>query len=124
MAKILVADDDTLSLDALALTLSGDGHEVLRAANGQEAYDLVQKHQPDLVFLDTAMPIFDGYETCALIRKDPEIPATLPIVFLTSIDSDARIIDKVGGTARLPKNHGAVELRDLVVNLLGPLAVP
>ena len=124
MAKILVADDDASSLEVISLALSGEGHDVVSAGNGQEAYELAQSEQPDLVFLDIMMPIYNGYETCQLIRNDPSIPATLPIVFLTSLDSDKRMMEKVGATDFLPKRHMVVELRDLLVKHLGPLAMP
>ncbi len=124
MAKILIADDDTLSLEEMASTISAEGHEVLCATDGQQACELTLSQQPDLVILGASLPIFTGYETCALIRNDPSNPPTLPIVIVTSVDFDSRMLDKVGATKRLPKNHSVIELRDLLVSLLGPLAVP
>ncbi|MCL4695179.1 MAG: response regulator, partial [Candidatus Hydrogenedentes bacterium] len=82
VARILVADDDTASLDVMALALTAEGHEVSCATNGQEAYELTLHDKPDLVFLDIMMPVYSGYETCELLRNDPEVPSELPIVFL------------------------------------------
>ncbi|MFA6241761.1 MAG: response regulator [Candidatus Hydrogenedentales bacterium] len=119
MAKILVADDDMASLDVMALALSAEGHEVLCATNGQEAYEMALDNQPDLVLLDIMMPIYSGYEVCELLRNDTTVPANLPVVFLTSMDADKRMMEKVGATDHLPKRHMVVELRDLIIKHLG-----
>lgn len=124
MAKILVADDDMASLDVMALALSAEGHEVLCATNGQEAYEMTLTDQPDLVLLDIMMPIYSGYEVCELLRNDTSVPPELPIVFLTSMDADKRMMEKVGATDHLPKRHMVVELRDLIVKHLGEKANP
>ena len=124
MARILVADDDTASLDVMALALSADGHDVHCAANGQEAYELALTEKPDLVFLDIMMPVYNGDETCELLRNDPEVPKELPIVFLTSLDADTRMLEKVGASDHLPKRHMVVELRELLAKHLGPEANP
>lgn len=124
MARILVADDDTASLDVMALALSAEGHQVICAANGQEAYEIALQEKPDLVFLDIMMPIYSGYETCELLRNDPEVPKELPIVFLTSLDADTRMLEKVGASDHLPKRHMVVELREVLAKHLGPEANP
>ncbi|MBX7258804.1 MAG: response regulator [Candidatus Hydrogenedentes bacterium] len=124
MAKILVADDDMASLDVMALALSAEGHQVLCATNGQEAYELTLSDQPDLVLLDIMMPIYSGYEVCELLRNDTSVPPELPVVFLTSMDADKRMMEKVGATDHLPKRHMVVELRDLIIKHLGEKANP
>ena len=123
MANILIADDDAASLDVMVVALKAEGHEVVCASNGQEAYDMALSERPDLVFLDVMMPVFDGYEVCGRLRKDPETPSDLPIIFLTSLDPDGRRLDEVGATDYLPKHHMVVQLRDMLVKHLGPDAV-
>jgi len=124
MARILIADDDAASLDVMVVALEAEGHEVLCAANGQEALDRALADQPDMVFLDVMMPVFDGFETCKRLRADPEIPSELPIVFLTSLEPDARKLEEVGASDYLPKNHMVPQLRDMLVKHLGPDAAP
>ncbi|GMW02228.1 MAG: hypothetical protein AMXMBFR84_33640 [Candidatus Hydrogenedentota bacterium] len=123
MARILVADDDTSSLDVLTVALSAEGHDVLCASNGQEAYEMTASEKPDLVFLDVMMPVYDGYETCQLIRNDRTIPVTLPVIFLTSMDKDTNKMSSVGASGHLPKRHVVSELRDCLLEHLGPDAI-
>jgi len=123
MARILVADDDSASLDVMVVALQAEGHEVLCASNGQEAYEIAVAEQPDLVFLDVMMPVQDGYEACSMMRSDTSLPSNLPIVFLTSLDADTKMFEKVGASGYLPKRHMVVELRDLLIKYLGPDAI-
>jgi signal transduction histidine kinase len=66
--RILVADDNPDALESLALLLECDGHEVWKAANGAEAFELAQKCRPHLALLDIGMPLLDGYEAARRIR--------------------------------------------------------
>jgi signal transduction histidine kinase len=68
--RILVADDNPDALESLALLLECDGHEVWKAANGAEAYELAAKCQPHLALLDIGMPVLDGYEAARRIRSE------------------------------------------------------
>lgn len=63
--------------------LSGQGYEVVTAADGFEALSQIKDHCPDLVLLDIAMPRLDGYQTCALIRRYCRLPG-VPVVILSS----------------------------------------
>ena len=122
MALILIADDDSASFDVLAVALTAEGHEVLYAANGQEALEMAAGSRPDLIFLDVMMPVFDGYETCERMRNDPDIPEKLPIIFLTATEEDPRRIEQGGGSDYLTKRHMIAELQDMLVRHLGPKA--
>jgi signal transduction histidine kinase len=68
--RILVADDNPDALESLALLLECDGHEVWKAANGAEAFELAHKCQPHLALLDIGMPVLDGYEAARRIRSE------------------------------------------------------
>lgn len=67
--RILVADDNPDALASLALLLECDGHEVWKAVNGAEAYELAAKWQPQLALLDLGMPVLDGYEAARRMRE-------------------------------------------------------
>jgi signal transduction histidine kinase len=69
--RILVADDNPDALESLALLLECDGHEVWKAANGAEAFEVAEKCQPHLALLDIGMPVLDGYEAARRIRSEP-----------------------------------------------------
>jgi len=124
MARILLADDDLASLEVMTLALEAEGHEVLQVSNGQEAFEQTLSHRPDLVFLDVMMPVFDGYQTCEMMRNDPDIAPSLPIIFLTAVEVDNKRIEEVGASGYLSKRHAVTELRELLVRHLGPKANP
>ena len=69
--RILVADDNPDALESLALLLECDGHEVWKAANGAEAYEVAAERRPELALLDLGMPVLDGYETARRMRAEP-----------------------------------------------------
>ena len=116
MATILFASSDGALHGIFEAEIEGEGHTMLWAGDGQEAMELALAEQPDLVMLDLQLDIFDGLETCALLRQDPEIPRELPIVLLVSRDLDPHLVEKVGASQLFFKNHGAAELRETLSN--------
>lgn len=92
--RILVAEDETIIRLGLRNMLTQMGHEVLLAANGRDALNLVRTAHPDLALLDIRMPLTDGLEAARVIaRKHP-----MPILILTAY-SDRELIDRA---AELP----------------------
>ncbi len=89
-SKILVVDDERPIADILKFNLEKEGYEVICAFDGEEAIELAEKEQPDLILLDIMLPKKDGNEVCREIRKNH----TMPIIMLTARDSE---IDKVLG---------------------------
>ena len=71
---ILLADDDAMILDVLRYQLEKEGYQVLTAEDGQQALDLAQTGQPDLVLLDVMMPKLQGWEVCRELRRTSEVP--------------------------------------------------
>ncbi len=71
---ILVVDDDPALVRLVSLNLELDGYQVLSAASGSAAIDLIQKEQPSLVLLDVMMPGMDGFQTCQRIRDFSGVP--------------------------------------------------
>lgn len=92
MAKTLLIADDELHIRALLEQtledLEDEGVEILTAANGQEAIDLIQAEQPDLVFLDVMMPKLNGYEVCQKAKHELNLSDTF-IVLLTAKGQEA-----------------------------------
>jgi DNA-binding response OmpR family regulator len=81
--KILVVDDDTHILKLFKEELEEDGYEVVVAGTGEEAMELFEKENPDLVTLDILMPDIDGI---SLLRRMKEMRPRLPIVMSTAYD--------------------------------------
>lgn len=119
MATVLLAGDDLSVIDGLAATITGEGHHVLTAATGLEACEMTLSEQPDLVMLEASLPIFDGFETCEMLRGDPEVSPTLPIILLLSEDVDIHRVERSGATAQVSTMIASLELRDLLVAHLG-----
>jgi len=82
MKKILVVEDD-VSLLELERSILEEFYAVQTAENGAEALKEVQKSIPDLIVLDLMMPVMDGYQLCAELKKDKEL-AKIPIVMVTA----------------------------------------
>lgn len=80
---ILICDDEPHILHVLSAKLKNAGLEVLTAADGEEAFELAKRHQPDLVITDYQMPILSGLELCAKLRSDPRTEH-LPVIMLTA----------------------------------------
>lgn len=87
---VLVVDDEQNIVNIIAFNLKKEGYEVLTAGDGEEAVEIVEKHQPDLILLDIMMPKMDGYEACRKIREK----YNMPIIMLTA---RAEELDKVLG---------------------------
>ena len=87
--KILVVDDLPRNIRLLEAVLVPRGYVVVPAASGEEALEKLSE-QPDLILLDVQMPGIDGYEVCRRIRASTAT-AFLPVVMITSSDSEARV---------------------------------
>jgi adenylate cyclase len=89
-AHILVVDDMPANVHLLEAVLEPAGLSVTSASSGPEALELVASELPDLVLLDVQMAGMNGYEVCRRIREN-EATALIPVVMVTSHDSEARI---------------------------------
>src|ERR1700693_1651943 len=79
-----VGDSNTIRRSA-EIFLVQAGCKVILAEDGFDALAKIADHQPDIVFVDIMMPRLDGYQTCALIKKNTHF-ATTPVVMLSSKD--------------------------------------
>src|SRR5437588_4799693 len=89
-ARVLVVDDMPANVRLLEAILEPAGFSVASASSGPEALERVVAYVPDLVLLDVQMAGMNGYEVCRRIREN-EATALLPVVMVTSHDSEARI---------------------------------
>ena len=84
--RILVVDDNIMTLDLVSRSLSRVGFEVTTAESGADALGIVDDVHPDLIILDVMMPEMDGYEVCRQLREKTNT-SHLPILMLTALDS-------------------------------------
>ena len=91
--RVLVIDDSNTIRRSAEIFLRQGGHEVILAEDGFDALAKVNDHTPDLIFCDILMPRLDGYQTCAIIKRNPRF-ATVPVIMLSSKDG---VFDKARG---------------------------
>jgi twitching motility two-component system response regulator PilG len=83
--KVMVIDDSNTIRKTAEIFLLQAGAQVVLAEDGFDALAKINDHQPDVVFCDILMPRLDGYQTCALIKKNAKFAAT-PVIMLSSKD--------------------------------------
>ncbi|HZT98048.1 MAG TPA: response regulator transcription factor [Ktedonobacteraceae bacterium] len=87
---ILIADDDLQLLDVVTLNLELEGYHVLRASDGKQALEQIERHNPDLVLLDVMMPRMSGFAVCHQVREF----SAVPIIVITARGQER---DKIRG---------------------------
>ncbi len=91
--RVLVVDDSNTIRRSAEIFLKQGGHEVLLAEDGFDALAKVNDYQPNLIFCDILMPRLDGYQTCAIIKRNAKFSG-VPVVMLSSKDG---VFDKARG---------------------------
>ena len=91
--KVLVIDDSNTIRRSAEIFLKQGGYQVVLAEDGFDALSKISDHEPDLIFCDILMPRLDGYQTCAIIKRNPKF-ANVPVIMLTATASP---IDRVVG---------------------------
>ncbi|MDA8430944.1 MAG: response regulator [Geobacteraceae bacterium] len=111
---ILCVDDEPGNLNLLERTLGSSGYQVVKAAAGQEALDIIASRTVDLVLTDVMMPGIDGFETCRRIKGD-ERYRHIPVVMITALGSKTDRIRGIEAGAdeflAKPYDHGEVLAR-------------
>ena len=93
VGKILVVDDSNTIRRSAEIFLRLGGHEVFLAEDGFDALAKVNDIAPDMIFCDILMPRLDGYQTCAIIKRNRRF-CSVPVVMLSSKDG---VFDKARG---------------------------
>jgi twitching motility two-component system response regulator PilG len=91
--KVLVIDDSNTIRRSAEIFLRQGGHDVVLAEDGFDALAKVNDHVPQVIFCDILMPRLDGYQTCAIIKRNPRF-AHVPVIMLSSKDG---LFDKARG---------------------------
>ena len=83
--KVMVIDDSNTIRRSAEIFLAQAGCQVVLAEDGFDALAKIADHAPDVIFVDIMMPRLDGYQTCALIKKNARLKST-PVIMLSSKD--------------------------------------
>ena len=119
--KVLVIDDSNTIRRSAEIFLKQGGHEVVLAEDGFDALSKVNDYMPDLIFCDILMPRLDGYQTCAIIKRNPRF-AAVPIVMLSSKDG---VFDKARGRMVGSQDYLTKPFtKDQLLQAVGQIGVP
>ena len=108
MQTILVCDDDKQIVDAIDIYLTGEGFRVLKAYDGYEALEILEKQPADLMIVDVMMPGLDGIRTTLKVRETSSIP--IIILSAKSEDTDKILGLNIGADDYISKPFNPLEL--------------
>jgi len=121
MKKILVVDDEADVRELIKAGLDKTKYKTITAASGAQALGICKTDKPDLILLDIAMPMMDGYQVCEKLKQDPRTK-DIPVLFLTGKDLDPRgVIERyehLGACGYIPKPSTLKELLDKIQEIL------
>src|SRR5512145_2450316 len=109
--EVLIVDDIPSNLNFLSEVLHVEGIGVLLATGGADALEIARYKLPDLILLDIAMPVMDGYEVCASLKADP-LTRDIPVIYLTARTEPEDILKgfNTGAVDYILKPFNAAEL--------------
>ena len=109
--QVLIVDDIPSNLNFLSEVLHVEGIGVLLATGGEDALEIARYKLPDLILLDIAMPLMDGYEVCAHLKADP-LTRDIPVIYLTARTEPEDILKgfNTGAVDYILKPFNAAEL--------------
>ncbi|MBP0030405.1 response regulator [Roseofilum reptotaenium CS-1145] len=121
--KVLIVDDENhirILLEQTLEELEDEGVELLFAADGETAVNLIKEEQPNLVFLDVMMPKMNGFDVCYQIKKQPDLRGVY-IIMLTAKgqEFDKKKGEEVGANLYMTKPFDPDELLEKAREILG-----
>ncbi len=117
--KILIVDDEPSIIVPVQFLMEQNAYDVLVAFSGEEAMEVIEENQPDLILLDIMLPVIDGFEVCQRVRENPQWNK-IKIILLTALGSDANVEKglALGADAYITKPFSNIEIVDKVKELL------
>lgn len=115
---VLIADDSETQLAHLKSILDSAGYNTITAKSGNEAVELSQKLDPDVIMLDIVMADGDGYKACRTIKKNPKLEHT-PIIMVSSKSNpvDKQWAKQLGATDYIVKPYENNQILDTLTSL-------
>ena len=119
MKKILIVDDEPNIVMTLEYTFKKNNFEVFIARNGLEALEILKTQLPDVIILDVMMPLVDGFETIANIKKDEKLNHC-KVIFLSAKNKETDIEKGInlGADAYLIKPFSIKKVVEKVTELI------
>jgi two-component system sensor histidine kinase/response regulator len=119
-AKILVVDDEPDYITTVQCRLEWCHYEVITATNGEEALEKAASEKPDLVLLDTNMPVMNGHEVLEHLRRHPSLK-DVPVIMVTARceAEDVAAASAYGVADYVAKPFDFTELVEKIANALG-----
>ena len=112
--KILVVDNEEVDRELLINILAPLGFEMAQASNGQECLDMYQAFKPDLILMDLAMPVMDGWEASYIIRKIHQSSTIIGIVSANAYDKNLENSAGIDASDFIVKPVSVEELLDWI----------
>lgn len=121
--SILIVDDSLPMRSVIKRTLKAAGYgnaDILEAANGQEAIDLLKNSWVDIIMTDYNMPVMNGLELIKTIKND-NVSKDIPIVVISTEGNESKIKEFMdcGAAGYITKPFTGEAIRDLIINILG-----
>jgi len=115
--RVMVVDDEKDFLFTMDYWLRSKGYDVITAANGSEALEIITKSPVDIIFLDMHMPVMDGVQTLKKIR---ELDKDVPVIIITAYAADEKRIEaeKYGVSGLFYKDKDFTESATLIETVL------
>jgi len=116
--KVLICDDDSISLRALEYQFKKDGFEIFKAINGRDAQKILIEKEIDVLVTDIYMPLMSGMELITYVRKT--LQRDIPIVIVSAVNIEDTILHafELGADAYLTKPFNLEELPRRIKHLL------
>lgn len=118
--KILVVDDEPDCISIIRCRLEWYHYEVITATNGKEALQIAENEKPNLILLDTNMPVMNGHEMLERIRKHP-ILRNIPVIMVTALceRQDISVASAFGIADYVTKPVDFTSLLEKISSILG-----
>ncbi|MBT8406123.1 MAG: response regulator [Deltaproteobacteria bacterium] len=115
--KVLVADDERQIRDLLNEFLTGEGYEAILASNGEEAIELAERENPDVIVLDVLMPGIDGIGVCKRLKADQKTQF-IPVIMITGYVDNKIVAIESGADDFVNKPFDLTELAIRIKSIL------
>ena len=119
-AKILIVDDEPDCISIIQCRLEWCRYQVIIATNGEEGLQAAEKEKPDMILLDTNMPVMNGHEMLERLRKHPILKDT-PVIMVTALceKHDIAAASAIGVEDYVTKPIDFTNLIEKISNILG-----